>query len=249
MLSEAVKGWAQNCKDKKQKQKIEEIKITMKNYKTSIAIAALAVAGFAQISQAVPPPVFPTGPGLYLYDEATGASAFVAATGGFAGFLGTVGDYSVHVSATGSTIQGGSNPQLDLDVASAVAGAGATKLDVYYSDGTFGPTTGGYILQTTGPASGGPVFTSAGISSTVFGNASNLGGSTDVFPYTLNATGGITSTSYYLTIEDSITGSMTSIDSSITVVPETTTVVAAALMLLPLGIGAVRSLRKEQASA
>jgi hypothetical protein len=244
MLSRGIEGSAQIEKTKTKKRRN---KITMKNYKTSLAIAALASAGFAQVAMAVPPPVFPGVPGLYLYDEATGASAFVAnGVNNFANFTGTVGDYSVNVQASGITEAGGIDPILDLDVAHALAGAGATFLDVYYSDGSFGPTSGGYTLSTGGPATGGPIVSSAFLGGSVFSQTTPLGGSTDVAPFTINATGAINASSYFLTLEDHISGSEVSVDTTLTVVPESTTVIAAALMLLPLGIGAVRSLRKEQ---
>jgi len=216
----------------------------MKNYKLSLAATAVAVVGFAQVAPAI---TFPTTPGLFLVDVATGDTAFVAAAAnGFAAYANTLGDYSINISATGDTAGSAMNPSMDLDVAVATAGAGATSLLVYYSNGAFGPTSGAYTLSTTGPAAG-TVVTSAYLGSTAFSQTTSLGGSLDVFPLTLNASGGISANSYYVTMEDAITGSETSVDSTFSAVPESTTLVAAALMLLPLGIGAVRSLRKEQA--
>jgi hypothetical protein len=204
--------------------------------KTHLLVTALAVAGFSQIASAVP--VFPSVPGLYLYDEATGTGQAVAAVSGFASFFGTVGDYTV--SVTGVTITGGSSPFMDLDVAFATAGKGATKLDVFYSDGLFGPTGGTYMLDTTGPGTGGPVVTSAYLDTTVFGQTTALGGSTDGFPFTVNATGSLNAGSYYLTLEDSITGSETSVDSSISV-PDG----GATVMLLGIALSGVGLLRKK----
>lgn len=213
----------------------------MNNFKTSLLIAA-AVAGYAQISNAAP-----TQPGIYLYDEATGASQFVQRTGMSASYSGAVGDYTVVISATGITMAGGVNPVLYLDIAQAVAGAGATKLDVYYSDGTFGPSAAPYTLTTFGPASGGPVVTSAYWDSTVFGTTYSLGGSTDVYPSTVNAAGTLIADNYYLTLQDTITGNALSLDSEFSVVPEPATFVAGALLLVPLGISIGRILRKHRA--
>ena len=202
---------------------------------------ALAVSGYAPVINAVP-----TQPGIYLYDEATGTSKFVATTGISASYSGSVGDYSVVISATGITMAGGVNPCLYLDIAQAVAGVGATKLDVYYSDGTFGPTGGTYFLTTMGPATGGLVVTSAYWDTTVFGTTHSLGGSTDVYPSTVNAAGTLVADDYYLTIEDSITGSALSLDSELSVIPEPSTFVAAALLLVPLGISVGHILRKHR---
>jgi hypothetical protein len=220
----------------------------MKTYKIKLLITALAVAGFAQVAPA--PPSFPTFSGLYLYDEATGIGASVADVGGVAAFIGSVGDYSVNISATGVTLSGGSFPSLDLDVALAAAGPGATKLDIFYSDGTFGPTTGTYTLLTLGPNNGGPVVSSAYMGTNFFDQTVPLGGSTDAFPLTINSTGSINSSSYYLTLADVITGSEAGVDSFFTVtsVPEPTNLMAIALVLIPLGIGAKRLLRKGSAT-
>jgi hypothetical protein len=211
--------------------------------KTNLLITTLALAGFSQIASAVP--TFPTVPGLYLYDEATGTGVAVASVGGIANFDGVVGDYDVNisaVSATGITLAGGSAPALDLDVAEAEAGPGATVLDVYYSDGAFGPTHGaGYMLSTTGPAFGGPIVSSAYLGTSVFSQTTSLGGSTDVYPFTVNATGTFSCPSYYLTLEDSITGSETSVDSQFTTVPDG----GATVMLLGIALSGVGLLRKK----
>jgi hypothetical protein len=220
----------------------------MKTYKTKLLITALAVAGFAQVAPA--PPSFPNFSGLYLYDEATGTGASVADVGGFANFVGAVGDYSVNITASGITLSGGSFPSLDLDVAMALAGPGATKLDIYYSDGTFGPTTGIYTLLTTGPQAGGSVVSSAYMGTNFFGQTVPLGGSLDAAPFVINATGSINSSSYYLTLGDVITGSEVGVDGffSVTSVPEPTNLMTIALVLVPIGIGAKRFLRKSRAA-
>lgn len=207
-------------------------------------IIALAI-GLTQVASA--DPTFPAGPGLFLYDEATGISAFAPIVGGSASYTGPVGDYTMVISATGITVAGGSYPALNLDVDAAVAGSGATKLDVYYSDGTFGPTVNAsYTLTTTGPLSGGPVFTSAGKSSTVFGDSQNLGGSVDVPPSTLNAAGVYSDNGYFITLEDSITGSAAGLDTYFVTVPEPANLMWEGILLLSLGIGARRFSRKSR---
>lgn len=197
----------------------------------------------AQSASAVP--VFPSVPGVYIYDEATGDSTSVALSSlGVANFVGTVGDYSV--SVTGLVISGGSAPVLDLDVAAAIAtaGVGATKLDVYFSDGTFGPTFGAYTLVTLGPAAGGPATTSAYLDTAVFGQSTSLGGSADSYPNTLNAAGLMSSTSYYLTLEDSISATLVSMDSTLSVVPDG----GATVMLLGAALAGAALLRKKFAA-
>ena len=193
--------------------------------KTWLLTTVLAVAGFAQVTSAVP-----GSPGLYLVDTSTGATAFRAASGGIASFAGALGDYSVNISASGTTIAGGTTPDLDLDVASATAGPGATTLQVYYSDGPFGPTSASYTLATVGPVVG-TASTYAYYGATLFStNGGNLlGGGADTYPYTLNATGAISASSYYLTLEYVISGSLTSIDSHFT----TTAITNAPLINMP----------------
>ena len=104
----------------------------MKNSKIPYLIAALAVAGLVQVASAGP--VFPTSPGLFLYDEATGATNFVPITSGVATVLPVVtfGDYTINAAITGQNFDGVIYPILDLSVDSVTAGAGAGKLDVYF---------------------------------------------------------------------------------------------------------------------
>ena len=213
---------------------------SMVNFGIILLFAVLAVAGLAEVARGQSS--FPSVPGLYLYDEATGQSNSVPLVGGIADFLGMVGDYAVDVA--GQTITAGGAPFLDLVILYANPNAGATRFDVYFSDGTFGPSIGNYTLETTGPSAGGPVVSSVGLSGTVFGNSQNLGGSTDAYPFVINALGPISSSSYYLTIQDLIGGSVTSPDSSLTVVPEPANLLTEALILLPLGIGALRCWRQ-----
>ena len=213
----------------------------MKN-KTTILGAVLAVAGFAQVASATP--TLPTAAGLYLVDTATGDTAFAAAVGGIANFTGTLGDYSVNISSTGTTIAGGGAPSLDLDVANAHAGAGATTLQVYYSDGAFGPTAGNFTLSTTGPTTGGPITSSAYIGSTFFSTTTTLASSVDTYPFTVNGTASINSSSYYLTLEDLITGSEVSVDTHFVGVPDG----GATLMLLGMALSGVGLLRKKLAA-
>ena len=211
----------------------------MKN-KIALLSAVLAVAGFAQVARATP-----TSAGLYLIDTATGQTAFAADNAsGIANFVGTVGDYSVNISATGTTISGGVAPSLDLDVANAHAGAGATTLQVFYSDGAFGPTTAGYSLVTTGPASGGPITSSAYLGSTFFSQTTTLASSVDVYPFIVNGTGLINASSYYLTLEDVISGSEVSVDSHFITVPDG----GATMMLLGIALSGVGLLRKKLAA-
>jgi len=209
--------------------------------KTTVLGAVLSVAGLAQIASAVP-----SSAGLYLIDTTTGQTAFAADNAsGIANFVGTVGDYSVNISATGTTISGGTHPSLDLDVANATAGSGATTLKVYYSDGAFGPTTAGYTLATTGPASGGPITTSAFMGTTFFDTTTLLASSVDVYPATVNGTGTINSgvNTYYLTLEDLITGTEVSVDSHFSTVPDG----GATMMLMGMALSGVGLLRKKLA--
>jgi len=208
--------------------------------KTTVLGTVLAVAGLAQVASAVP-----SSAGLYLVDTATGATAFAADNmNGIATFNGTVGDYTVNISATGTTIAGGSSPSLDLDVANATAGTGATTLQVYYSDGAFGPTASQFSLATTGPASGGPITTSAYLGSTFFSQTTTLASSVDVYPFTVNGTGPLNSSSYYLTLEDLITGTEVSVDTHFSTVPDG----GATMMLMGMALSGVGLLRKKFAA-
>lgn len=224
---------------------MKTMKIIKNKNTVRVLIAAVMAAGFSQASRASI--TFPSTPGLFLVDDATGKTAFAAeGANGQASFSGTVGDYSVAISATGITLAGGAFPSLDLDVANAQAGAGATSLEVYYSNGPFGPSSGSYVLSTY--VSSGTVVSTAYGGTSDFDLTSNLGGSSDTAgAVTVNTTGqGTTLTPYYLTLEDLITGSEVSADSSFRTIPETSTVLAGSLMLLPLGVGVLRSLRKER---
>ncbi len=213
----------------------------MKN-KTTILGAVLAVVGLAQVASAT---TFPTSAGLFLIDTATGDTAFAPDNvSGIANFTGTLGDYSVNISATGTTITGGAAPSLDLDVANAHAGAGATTLQVYYSDGAFGPTASFFTLATTGPASGGPITTSAYMGSTFFLTTTTLASSVDTYPFTVNGSGPLNGSSYYLTLEDVISGSEVSVDTHFTTAPDG----GATLMLLGIALSGVGLLRKKLAA-
>ena len=212
------------------------------NFRNLVLFTALTVAGSATVARGQS--AFPSVPGLFVYDAATGQSNSVALSGGIAQFSGTLGDYTVDIVAT--LIASGSAPVLDLNVLSATANAGATTFDAYFSDGPFGPTSSTYILETTDLITGGPVVSSAGNSGTVFGNSQNLGGSTDAYPFVINATGSISGSSYYLTSQDLIEGSISGLDSRLTVVPEPANLLTEALILLPLGIGALRYWRKRR---
>jgi len=136
-------------------------------------ILAAGLVGFCAASQAVP-----STPGLYLVDNSDGASVFVGLSGGSASFTGTVGTWTVALT-TGTTLQGGVNPVLDLNIGSAVAGWNSTSsLQIIYSDVNFGPSSGTATLSEKGNSIFGSVTASAGYSTgnTAFGNESNLTG-------------------------------------------------------------------------
>jgi VPDSG-CTERM motif len=206
----------------------------------SLLITTLAVAGLAQVASAIP---FPSTFGLYIYDTATGTSKYVAIVGGTASYNGAVGDYTVAIS-TGITINGGGNPAIDLDVAQATAGAGATSLQIFYSDGGFGPSSGIYTLNTY-LGTGGPVTTSGYLSAanTPFGQTTLLGGSADVVgANVVNATGSLSGVQnpYSLTIADVITGTVTSMDSKLSVPDGGSTV-----MLLGMALSGAALLKRK----
>jgi len=175
-------------------------------------------------------------------DTATGDTAFAAtAPDGIANFVGTVGDYSVNISATGTTLARGSAPSLDLDVGIARPGAGASTLQIYYSDGTFGPTAGIFALQTTGPEVGGVVTSSAYIGTTVFSTTTQLASSVDTYPFTVNGTGSLVASSYYVTLEDAITGTAGSVDTIFGVPDGGATVLLLGIALLTVALFAKRT--------
>jgi len=209
----------------------------MKN-KISLLIAALAVAGFAQVASAT---AFPTTAGLFIVDNATATTAYVPISGGLAGYSGSIGNWSV-VITTGATISGGKNPALDLDVAATRVGTGATTLSIYYSDIGFGSSLGSYVLSTY-LGTGGPVTTSAYLSTanTPFVGAL-LGGSADVAgALVINSTGPISAQNpYALTILEIISGSVTSMDTKLSVPDGGTTV-----MLLGIALSGIGLLRKK----
>jgi len=191
----------------------------------------LLIAATAQVASAAP-----TAAGLYLIDTATGATAFAAANyySGIATFDGTLGDYSVDISTTGITLARGEDPSLELDVSAAFAGAGATSLQVFYSDGVFAPTIGQYQLASTGPRSGGPVTSSAYVGSAFFATTTTLASSVDVSPSVVNGSGTLNdANNYYLTLEDLITGTETGVTSTFTVTAPEPSALALLLMALP----------------
>lgn len=188
-------------------------------------------------------------PGLLLQESGFG-DLNLAASGGVANFDAAYGDYSL-VITTGQTSVGGSEPILDLNIAVTWMGTGsAPALMISYSDGLFGPTDDPFLLSTVvGVGTTGTISSSAGFSSTPFGNATNLGGSSDVpGALVVNASGVIDQPSYYLTIQDTINGNIAGADGTLQVVPEPSTIASAALMFIPLGISAIRSLRGERRS-
>lgn len=213
----------------------------MKNCTKGILIISVAAICLSQSARAA------LVPGL-LIQESGFADLNIAASGGLAFYAAAYGDYSL-VITTGQTVIGGPDPILDLNIAvTRVGTTPAPDLIISYSDGTFGPSSGLYFLNTAlGAGTTGTMSTSAGISSTVFGNATNLGGSPNA-PGALvqNATGIINQNDYYLTIQDTINGNIASGVTTLQVVPESSTIASAALMLIPLGIGAIRCLRGER---
>jgi len=197
--------------------------------------------GFAQVATAIP-----NTPGLYIVDTTTGQNAYVPiGAGGVAVFVGTVGDYSVNLglNASGLTLLGGVDPCLDLQVASAIPGPGATTLKVFYSDGTFAPGgTGFFNLATTAGPINGSVTSSAYTDSTIFGTTTLLASSADTGVYTVNGTGALNpGSTYYVTLEDVIAGTASSMNTTFNTVPDGATTA----LLLGLGLSGVAALRKK----
>lgn len=210
------------------------------NKKLILLSAALLGTGLVQIASALP-----AAAGLYLVDTATGETAFVPDnTNGIAYFNAPLGDFA-DINATGTLSIGGSTPSMDLDVAAAIAGAGATTFQVYFSAGVFGPTDTTYTLATTGPTYGSPI-SSAYTGGSYFDTTTTLASSADFYPYTLNGTGTLNSSSYYLTLEDLISNSTGGMDTRMTVtVPEPS---AWALLLMGLALPGAALLRKKLAA-
>jgi len=216
----------------------------MKNNKISLAIAAIAVAGFTQVASAA----FPGTTGLYLVDVTTSATQFIPMSGvpSTASWSTAFGGYTIF-GTTGTTFTGGAYPSMDLAINSAIGGT--DTIQVWYSNGTFGPSSGGSILDLS--VHGGTVTSSAFLSTTPFGQTTSLGSVTGTGPTGTDkiANGVINNqTSYYLTIMDQFSGNVSSADTSLTVVPEPSTVVAGALLLLPFGVSTLRILRKNKAA-
>ncbi len=184
----------------------------MKLIKQSILAAGLI--GFCTASQALP-----NQAGLYLVDNSDGSSVFVGLSGGSASFTGTVGTWTVALT-TGTTLQGGVNPVLDLNIGSAVAGWKSTgSLQIIYSDINFGPTSGTATLTEKGNSIMGSVSASAGFSTAnkAFGNESNLTGGVGPlsgFLFKGSSTGGLNSSGseYAAAIMATITGGATFLD-------------------------------------
>lgn len=174
-------------------------------------ILAAGLAGFCAASQAVP-----STPGLYLVDNTSGANVFVGLSGGSASFTGTVGTWTVALT-TGTTLQGGVNPVLDLNIGSAVAGWKSTgSLQIIYSDINFGPSSGIATLTEKGNTMFGSLTASAGFNTgnTAFGNESNLTGGVGPlsgFLFTGTSTGALNSggSNYVATIAATISGGIT----------------------------------------
>jgi hypothetical protein len=201
----------------------------MKN-KISYLIAAAAVAGLAQVASATPS--LPAGlltadptdaGGLYIYDTANGSSDFVGLSGtGVSTTAFSDANWAI-VVAIGDTVAGGVNPTLDLDVDAV----GAGSLEVFYSVTGLGPTSNGYVF-----AAGAPVGGTASIAA--YGGNSN---SAFDLSNPLGATGTISSSSLYsLTLADTLTGSIASLDTSISVPDGGTTVMLLGAVLSGLAL-------------
>ena len=209
-------------------------------------ILAMGLVGITAASQAVP-----SGPGLYLVDNTGGASVFVALSGGSASFTGNVGTWTVALT-TGTTLQGGVDPVLDLNIGAAVAGWNSKgSLQIVYSDVNFGPSSGTAILSEKGNSLFGSVMATAGSSTanTAFANESNLTGGVGPlsgFLFKGSSKGALNSggSEYALAIMATISGGATYLDDiklsvnsdSITrVVPDS----GMSLVLLGLGLTAL----------
>ena len=209
-------------------------------------ILAAGLFGFCAASHAVP-----SGPGLYLVDNTGGASVFVALSGGSASFTGNVGTWTVALT-TGTTLQGGVNPVLDLDIGAAVAGWKTTgSLQIIYSDINFGPSSGTALLSMKGNSLFGNVSASAGFSTanTAFANESNLTGGVGPlsgFLFKGSSTGALNSagSDYSAAIMATISGGATYLDDiklSISSASQTRSVPDSgmSLVLLVLGLTAL----------
>lgn len=194
--------------------------------KTIFFVAACLVVGLIQAAKAI---TFPATAGLFIYDTATGQSTNIPIVSGVATYNGGIGDWTLAISA-GVTYSNGSAPFLTLSVPNAVAGAGATSLQFYYSDVGFGPTTGSYTLSAY-PATGGPVTTSAWLDTGngPFGQSTFLGSGADIAgQVVVDASGTLTGVAnpYSLTISDVISGNVVSLNTTmvITSAPEPSSV-------------------------
>ena len=209
-------------------------------------ILAAGLFGFCAVSHAVP-----SGPGLYLVDNTGGASVFVALSGGSASFTGNVGTWTVALT-TGTTLQGGVNPVLDLNIGAAVAGWKSTgSLQIIYSDINFGPSSGTALLSMKGNSLFGNVSASAGFSTanTAFANESNLTGGVGPlsgFLFKGSSTGALNSagSEYSAAIMATISGGATYLDDiklSISSASQTRSVPDSgmSLVLLVLGLTAL----------
>ena len=171
------------------------------------SILAIGLIGLSVGAYAVP-----STSGLYLVDDTSGASVFVGLTGGGASYSGSVGTWTVSLT-TGTTLVGGVDPAINLNIGSAVAGIHTSgALEVIYSDVGFGPTSGSATLATGVGYASGHVSSTAGFDTgnNAFGQESNLTGGVGPLHGFLTgglATGGLNSggSQYSLTIADTIT--------------------------------------------
>ena len=204
--------------------------------KITTTIAALAVAGAAHMASAQIVPPAPTTVGLILENivggVVVGTGTGTLQAGGawtFNGIVGNYGNVLVKPAASGVEFAGGASPDLDVSVQTPGGnGINPGLLYVFFTEGVFGPSSGSYSIGVTGTPSSAFAYMD---STLLTGGTINSGNST-----------------YYLTLEDVINGPSESTDATLRVsaVPEANTIAAGALMLLPLGIGAIRAIRKER---
>lgn len=203
--------------------------------KSLVLIGVSVLLGGSMVANAGP---FPSTPGLFLQDDTTGLTDFVPFNPAGTSFSGSIGSWTLTVDV-GSTLSGGSNPSLDLQVYAKPGSTATGNLELWYSDVGFGPSAGTYVLNTTVVSTPG-LSVSAGLDTgnAAFGNWSSLGGYSGAGTVQGPVTAGAP---YSLTIYNSIApgGTTASLDTSLSVPDSGTT-----LSLLGLGLLAVEGLRR-----
>jgi len=201
-------------------------------------IKFLGLAGGISLAALSTVQAVPSQFGLYL-DAGGGNTSFVGITGGSSVFDQSLGGWNLIVTV-GTTLSGGSNPAMDLQVyANGTQASGDLK--IYYSDGNFGPSSGTYILNSTVFSSPG-VAISAGYSTTdtPFGNYSNLGGYS--IPPNGQISGNLTAQGpYSMTIyNDLAPGQTISLDTSLSVPDGGSTAILLGIALSCMGLFFIR---------